>query len=217
VVQKVLKNRPRIDGVKIENISGFFLNTVYNHQTCQRDSASPVLANQLILGQKVKGLGHRVTMCKNLLKAIEWPAWVMHMDNRKSWQKMAKVTACFLKIANCAFLFSIVMHSIECPTSSCVTAFFNCYFCILQLTNAGQIKQLLSASHVLDEKVVPNWDVPWTNLTIWSCCSLAWLSLTKSILFCMMIMCFSFMISIAAKCSDVCGCGHDSLPAAQIT
>jgi len=26
-------------------------------------------------------------------------------------------------------------------------------------------------------------------------------------------MCCSFMISMAAKCSEVCGCGHDSLPA----
>ena len=27
------------------------------------------------------------------------------------------------------------------------------------------------------------------------------------------MMCFSFMISMAARCSDVCGCGQDSLPA----
>ena len=26
-------------------------------------------------------------------------------------------------------------------------------------------------------------------------------------------MCFNFMISMAARCSEVCGCGHDSLPA----
>lgn len=26
-------------------------------------------------------------------------------------------------------------------------------------------------------------------------------------------MCLSFMISTAARCSDVCGCGHGSLPA----
>ena len=26
-------------------------------------------------------------------------------------------------------------------------------------------------------------------------------------------MCFSFMISMAARCSEVCGWGHDSLPA----
>ena len=58
-------------------------------------------------------------------------------------------------------------------------------------------------------------DRPWTNLTIWSCCSLAWLSFTKSILFCMIMMCFNFMISMAAKCSEVCGCGHDSFPAAH--
>ena len=35
-----------------------------------RDSPSRYLAHQLILGQKVKGQGHRVTKCK---KAIEWP------------------------------------------------------------------------------------------------------------------------------------------------
>jgi len=29
-----------------------------------------------LLGQKVKGQGHWVTKCKNILKAIEWPAWV---------------------------------------------------------------------------------------------------------------------------------------------
>ena len=28
-------------------------------------------------------------------------------------------------------------------------------------------------------------------------------------------MCFSFMISMAARCSEVCGCGHDSLPAGE--
>jgi len=38
-------------------------------------SPSPVLATK---GQKVKGQGHRVTKCKNILKALEWPAWVMH-------------------------------------------------------------------------------------------------------------------------------------------
>lgn len=54
---------------------------------------------------------------------------------------------------------------------------------------------------------------PCTNARICSYCSLAWLSLTKSILFCRIRMCFSFIISIAAKCSEVCGWGHDSLPA----
>jgi len=33
------------------------------------------MATHLILGQVVKGQGHRVTKCKNILKAIEWPAW----------------------------------------------------------------------------------------------------------------------------------------------
>jgi len=27
---------------------------------------------------KIKGQGHRVTTCKKISKAIEWPAWVMH-------------------------------------------------------------------------------------------------------------------------------------------
>ena len=31
-----------------------------------------------ILVQKVKGQGHSVTKCKTILKAIEWPAWVLH-------------------------------------------------------------------------------------------------------------------------------------------
>ena len=35
-----------------------------NHQTCRMDSPSWVLARRLILGQKVKGQGHRVTKCK---------------------------------------------------------------------------------------------------------------------------------------------------------
>ena len=50
----------------------------YNQQTCHMDSPLWVLATHLILGQKFKGQGHRVTKCKSLfqLKAIEWPAWV---------------------------------------------------------------------------------------------------------------------------------------------
>jgi len=51
-----------------------FLLTVYNHQTYHRASPSILLAHHLILGQKVKGQCHSVTKCKNLLKAIEWPA-----------------------------------------------------------------------------------------------------------------------------------------------
>ena len=37
-----------------------------NHQTCDRDSLSWVLVHQLIglVGQKVKGQGHRVTKCE---------------------------------------------------------------------------------------------------------------------------------------------------------
>ena len=40
-------------------------------QTCHRDSPSWILAIHIILGQKVK-----VTKCKNILKLIEWLAWV---------------------------------------------------------------------------------------------------------------------------------------------
>ena len=52
----------------------------YNYQTCHRDSLSRVLAIHLILGQKVKGQGHRVTTCKNIfqLKAIECPSCSWH-------------------------------------------------------------------------------------------------------------------------------------------
>ncbi len=58
--------------------------------------------------------------------------------------------------------------------------------------------------------------LPCTKARICSYCSLAWLSFTKSILFCRISMCLSFMISMAAKCSDVCGWGHDSLPAERV-
>ena len=40
--------------------------------------SSWVLSNRLILGQKVKGQGYKSTECKNILKGIEWPAWVTH-------------------------------------------------------------------------------------------------------------------------------------------
>ena len=55
--------------------------------------------------------------------------------------------------------------------------------------------------------------VPLTNALMSSCCCSAAASFTRSILFCKMMMCCSFMISTAARCSDVCGCGHGSLPA----
>ena len=55
--------------------------------------------------------------------------------------------------------------------------------------------------------------LPCTKAMICSCWSCAWLSFTKSILFWRIIMCFNFMISMAAKCSDVCGWGQDSFPA----
>ena len=59
----------------------------------------------------------------------------------------------------------------------------------------------------------PSATVPSINRRICSCCSCACVSLIKSILFCKIKTCFSFMISMAAKCSDVCGWGQDSLPA----
>mmetsp|Transcript_31269 Transcript_31269/g.68394 ORF Transcript_31269/g.68394 Transcript_31269/m.68394 type:complete len:244 (+) Transcript_31269:808-1539(+) len=55
--------------------------------------------------------------------------------------------------------------------------------------------------------------VPLTKARMSSNCCSAAASLTRSILFCRMMMCCSFMISTAARCSDVCGCGHGSLPA----
>jgi len=54
----------------------------YNHQTCHRDSPSWVLVIHLILGQTVKGQGHRVTKCKkNIFQAIKWQAWVCILSN----------------------------------------------------------------------------------------------------------------------------------------
>mmetsp|Transcript_29714 Transcript_29714/g.62094 ORF Transcript_29714/g.62094 Transcript_29714/m.62094 type:complete len:234 (-) Transcript_29714:123-824(-) len=55
--------------------------------------------------------------------------------------------------------------------------------------------------------------VPATNFRICSCCAVAASGLTKSTLFCKIIMCCNRIISTAAKCSEVCGCGHVSLPA----
>mmetsp|Transcript_236 Transcript_236/g.919 ORF Transcript_236/g.919 Transcript_236/m.919 type:complete len:354 (+) Transcript_236:200-1261(+) len=59
----------------------------------------------------------------------------------------------------------------------------------------------------------PSAIVPWMNFTIASYWFAAAFSCTKSILFCKMMMCFKRMISTAARCSEVCGCGHDSFPA----
>mmetsp|Transcript_27562 Transcript_27562/g.64317 ORF Transcript_27562/g.64317 Transcript_27562/m.64317 type:complete len:214 (+) Transcript_27562:917-1558(+) len=55
--------------------------------------------------------------------------------------------------------------------------------------------------------------VPLTKARMSSNCCSAAASLTRSILFCRIMMCCSFMISTAARCSDVCGCGHGSFPA----
>mmetsp|Transcript_22571 Transcript_22571/g.57535 ORF Transcript_22571/g.57535 Transcript_22571/m.57535 type:complete len:215 (+) Transcript_22571:656-1300(+) len=55
--------------------------------------------------------------------------------------------------------------------------------------------------------------VPATNFLISSYCAWACCSLINSTLFWRMMMCFRRMISTAAKCSEVCGCGQDSFPA----
>lgn len=59
----------------------------------------------------------------------------------------------------------------------------------------------------------PSAIVPWMNFRIASCWFAAAVSCTRSILFCRMMMCFNRMISTAARCSLVWGCGHVSLPA----
>jgi len=47
------------------------------------DSPSWVLSTRLILGQKVKDKGHRVTKCKNIFQfnAIDWPTWVCTLSS----------------------------------------------------------------------------------------------------------------------------------------
>mmetsp|Transcript_10290 Transcript_10290/g.21265 ORF Transcript_10290/g.21265 Transcript_10290/m.21265 type:complete len:262 (-) Transcript_10290:277-1062(-) len=55
--------------------------------------------------------------------------------------------------------------------------------------------------------------VPATNFLISSYCAWACCSLMSSTLFCRMMMCFRRMISTAARCSEVCGCGQGSFPA----
>ena len=55
--------------------------------------------------------------------------------------------------------------------------------------------------------------VPWMNRVMDSCWFNAAASVTRSTLFCRMIICCSRMISTAARCSDVWGCGHGSLAA----
>ena len=57
--------------------------------------------------------------------------------------------------------------------------------------------------------------VPATNLRICSCCARAWSGFTRSTLFWRIRMFSRRMISTAARCSDVCGCGHGSLPATR--
>lgn len=76
-------------------------------------------------------------------------------------------------------------------------------------------KNLYTDIYTWNTKITP-FPLPLTKAWIWSYCSFASDSFTKSILFCRMRMCFSFMISTAAKCSEVCGWGQDSFPAAEI-
>mmetsp|Transcript_13683 Transcript_13683/g.32396 ORF Transcript_13683/g.32396 Transcript_13683/m.32396 type:complete len:209 (+) Transcript_13683:738-1364(+) len=57
--------------------------------------------------------------------------------------------------------------------------------------------------------------VPATNLRICLCCSSAASGFTRSTLFCRMMMFPRRMISTAARCSEVCGCGQGSLPATR--
>ena len=59
----------------------------------------------------------------------------------------------------------------------------------------------------------PSATVPWTNFKMFWYWSFAWVSFTRSILFCNIIICFNFMISMAARCSEVCGWGQVSLAA----
>ena len=59
----------------------------------------------------------------------------------------------------------------------------------------------------------PSATVPFTKLTMLFQCSSAACSRIRSTLFCRIMMCWSFIISTAARCSEVCGCGHGSLPA----
>mmetsp|Transcript_49595 Transcript_49595/g.72492 ORF Transcript_49595/g.72492 Transcript_49595/m.72492 type:complete len:238 (-) Transcript_49595:449-1162(-) len=55
--------------------------------------------------------------------------------------------------------------------------------------------------------------VPATNRLICSCCASACSCFTRSTLFWRMMMFCRRMISTAARCSEVCGCGQGSLPA----
>ena len=47
-------------------------------QTRYRERSWDILQVVWFWGWKVKGQGHRITKCKNILKAIKWPEWVMH-------------------------------------------------------------------------------------------------------------------------------------------
>ena len=66
---------------------------------------------------------------------------------------------------------------------------------------------------VVHELEMRNKRAPFTNAEMLFWCSNACASLIRSTLFYRMIRCSSFMISTAAKCSDVCGCGHVSFAA----
>ena len=76
-----------------------------NCQTWHRDGPSRYLAHQWILGQKVKGQGHRV---KNLQKvATRQPCGAVSLH-------------CNAAQRDGAARLASVMHSIECPASSCI-------------------------------------------------------------------------------------------------
>ncbi len=63
-----------------------------------------------------------------------------------------------------------------------------------------------------------NWIMYYIEMSFTcSCWSLPCESLTRSILFWRMRICFNFIISMAAKCSEVWGWGQDSLPAGKNT
>mmetsp|Transcript_4721 Transcript_4721/g.14524 ORF Transcript_4721/g.14524 Transcript_4721/m.14524 type:complete len:243 (-) Transcript_4721:19-747(-) len=82
----------------------------------------------------------------------------------------------------------------------------------LQMYSATTSMLYLSCA-LMGSTGAPSAMVPLMNLRMVSCWFMAALSCTRSILFCKMMMWRSFMISTAARCSLVCGCGHDSLPA----
>jgi len=62
-----------------------------------------VMAIHLMLGQKVKGQGHRLTKCKNIFQAIEWPAWVgtLSSTQRLVLQNVMRAVIAWWPYASC--------------------------------------------------------------------------------------------------------------------